>query len=139
MILNFYRHFFTSDKFFHILIPFLKKKTVDPFFALGKNQKGKLFVQDCNTHSLVPFLFEAQCTVRTYPFLFETEDFSPVVCRIHTYPVKKVTENASFRKRSPEWGFLKTPFWVPVNAHAPVKDGAVFSNYCVFHWTGKKD
>ena len=75
MILNFCRHFFTSDKFFHILIPFLKKKTVDPFFALGKNQKGKLFVQDCNTHSLVPFLFEAQCTVRTYPFLFETEDF----------------------------------------------------------------
>ena len=83
MILNFCRHFFTSDKFFHILIPFLKKKTVDPFFALGKNQKGKLFVQDCNTHSLVPFLFEAQCTVRTYPFLFETEDFSPVVCRPH--------------------------------------------------------
>ena len=75
MILNFCRHFFTSDKFFHILIPFLKKKTVDPFFALGKNQKGKLFVQDCNTHSLVPFLFEAQCTVRTYPFSFETEDF----------------------------------------------------------------
>lgn len=68
MILNFCRHFFTSDKFFHILIPFLKKETEDPFFELGKNQKGKLFVQDCNTHSLVPFLFEAQCTVRTYPF-----------------------------------------------------------------------
>ena len=57
MILNFCRHFFTSDKFFHILIPFLKKETEDPFFALGKNQKGKLFAQDCNTHSLVPFFF----------------------------------------------------------------------------------
>lgn len=75
MILDFCRHLFAPDKFFHILIPFLEKKTVDPLFALGKNQKGKLFVQDCNTHSLVPFLFEARCTVRTYPFLFKTEDF----------------------------------------------------------------
>lgn len=122
MILNFCRHLFAPDKFFHILIPFLKKKTVDPFFALGKNKKGKMFVQDCNTHSLIflSFSSEARCTVRTYP-------------------VKTVTENAPFRKRSPERGFLKTPFWVPVNAHAPIKDGAVFSNYCVFEWTGKKD
>lgn len=77
MILNFCRHLFAPDKFFHILIPFLKKKTVDPFFALGKNKKGKMFVQDCNTHSLVflSFSSEARCTVRTSPFLFEAEDF----------------------------------------------------------------
>ena len=35
--------------------------------------------------------------------------------------MKTVTENTSFRKRS------------------PLKDGAVFSNYCVFEWKGKKD
>jgi len=29
---------------------------------------------------------------------------------VHSYPVKTVNENATFRKRSPEWKFLKTPF-----------------------------
>ena len=28
---------------------------------------------------------------------------------VHTYRVRTVTENGSFRKRSPEWRFLKTP------------------------------
>ena len=26
-----------------------------------------------------------------------------------------------------------------VNAHAPFKDGTLFSNYCVFVWTSKND
>ena len=159
MILNFCRHLFAPDKFFHILIPFLKKKTVDPFFALGKNQQGKLFVQDCNTHSLVPFLFEARCTVRTYPFLSETEDFfsgSLPSTRIRSKrsPKTHLFENA--RRRGDFWkrhfgtpspqalaastGRIKKSIpALPVNAHAPIKDGAVFSNYCVFEWTDKND
>lgn len=54
-------------------------------------------------------------------FCLRTKIFSPVQPTVHTYPVKTVMENASFRKRS------------------PLKDGAVFSNYCVFEWKGKKD
>ena len=42
----------------------------------------------------------------TYPFL--TAIFSPVWLTVYTYPVKKVTENASFQNRYPEWRFLKT-------------------------------
>ena len=29
---------------------------------------------------------------------------------IHTYPIKTINENEAFRKRSPEWNFLKTLF-----------------------------
>ena len=29
---------------------------------------------------------------------------------VHTYPVKTIDENGTFRKRSPDWNFLKTPF-----------------------------
>ena len=28
---------------------------------------------------------------------------------------------------------------LPVNARAPVRDDTVFSDYCFFVWTGKKD
>ena len=76
MILNFCRHLFAPYKFFHVFIPFLKKRTEHSFFELGKNIKGTFrFVQDCNPHSIVPFLYEARRTVLTYPFLFENEDF----------------------------------------------------------------
>ena len=45
----------------------------------------------------------------TYQFLFKNGDFFPPVWPIvHTYPVKTVTENALYRKRSPELRFLKT-------------------------------
>ena len=44
------------------------------------------------------------------PFCLKTEIFSLVwPTTVHTYPVKTVTENASFQKRFPEWRFLKTP------------------------------
>lgn len=72
-------------------------------------------------------------------FCLRTKIFSPVQPTVHTHPVKTVIENESFRKRSPEWGFFKTQFWVPGNAHAPIKDGTVFSHYCVFEWTDKND
>ena len=49
MILNFCRHLFAPDKFFHVFIPFLKKRTEHSFFEPGKNIKGTFrFVQDCN-------------------------------------------------------------------------------------------
>ena len=35
--------------------------------------------------------------------------FSPVWPTVHTYPVKVVTKNASFQKRSPAWRFLERP------------------------------
>ena len=38
--------------------------------------------------------------------------------------------------------FLKTitsRAQIPVNAHAPIKDGTVSSHYCAFVWTGKND
>lgn len=78
--------------------------------------------------------------VRTYLFLYENGDlFYPF------WPLeraKKVTEHASFEKRSREWRFLKTQFYlnredgwnmrrflktitsraqIPVNAHSPIK------------------
>ena len=70
--------------------------------------------------------------------------FSPVWPTVHTYPVKTVTRNASFQKRSPVWrclnvllysfGWIKQRFlktitsqsWIPVNAHAPIKDRTVY-------------
>ena len=36
--------------------------------------------------------------------------FSPVWSTVHTYSLKTVTENASFKKRFPEWRLLKMPF-----------------------------
>lgn len=96
--------------------------------------------------------------VRTYLFLYENGDlFYPF------WPLeraKKVTEHASFQKRSREWRFLKTQFYlnredgwnmrrflktitsraqIPVNAHSSIKDGTVSSHYCAFVWTGKND
>ena len=41
----------------------------------------------------------------TYPFLTE---ISPGWPTVHTYPVKTVTDNASFHNRSPECRFSKT-------------------------------
>ena len=34
---------------------------------------------------------------------------------------------------------LTSQCWIPVNAHAPIKDGTVVSHYCVFMWLGKND
>lgn len=122
MILNFCRHLFAPDKFFHVFIPFLKKRTEHSFFQPGKNMKGTFrFVQDCNTHSWFLFFMRHGAPSSHIRFCLRTKIFSPVQPTVHTYPVKTVTENTSFRKRS------------------PLKDGAVFSNYCVFEWKGKKD
>ena len=51
-------------------------------------------------------------SVQTYPFLFENGyiRFVPVWRTVHRYPMKTVTENASFQKLSPERRSLKTPF-----------------------------
>ena len=43
------------------------------------------------------------------PFCLKTEIFPLVWPTVHSYPVKTVTENASFQKRFPEWRLLKTP------------------------------
>ena len=34
---------------------------------------------------------------------------------------------------------LTSQCWIPVNAHAPIKDGTVVSHYCVFMWLSKND
>lgn len=51
-------------------------------------------------------------SVQTYPFLFENGyiRFVPVWRTVHWYPMKTVTENASFQKLSPERRSLKTWF-----------------------------
>ena len=51
-------------------------------------------------------------SVQTYPFLFENGyiRFEPVWRTVHRYPMKTVTENASFQKLSPERRSLKTRF-----------------------------
>lgn len=51
-------------------------------------------------------------SVQTYPFLFENGyiRFVPVWRTVHRYPMKTVTENASFQKLSPERRSLKTRF-----------------------------
>ena len=55
-------------------------------------------------------------SVQTYPFLFENGyiRFVPVWRTVHRYPMKTVTENASFQKLSPERRSLKTGFAVLV-------------------------
>ena len=86
-------------------------------------------------------------------FLFENGDFSSVWPTVHTYPVKTVTRKASFQKRSTVWRCLNVLLysfgrikrrlsktitswsWIPVNAHAPIKDGTVYS--CMLVWPGK--
>ena len=45
--------------------------------------------------------------VHTYLFLFENAHF--FLPTVRTHPVKTITENLSFQKRSPERRFLKTP------------------------------
>lgn len=50
--------------------------------------------------------------VHKYPFLSRKNRifFSILdIEEVHTYHVKMVTENAYFKKRSPEWRVLKTP------------------------------
>ena len=41
---------------------------------------------------------------------WKTRLFYPFWVRVHTETAFSVTENEAFRKRSPEWIFLKTPF-----------------------------
>ena len=46
-----------------------------------------------------------------YPFSFENATFFVTdTAIVHTYAMKTITENATIRKRSPEWNFLKTLF-----------------------------
>ena len=49
--------------------------------------------------------------VHTYPDIFENASFFyPFWVSVHTETAFTLTENEAFRKRSPEWIFLKTPF-----------------------------
>lgn len=45
-----------------------------------------------------------------YLFSFENADFFTDTTSVHTYPIKTITENGTFRKSSPEWNFLKMLF-----------------------------
>ena len=46
-----------------------------------------------------------------YPFSFENITFLlRIPAIVHTCTMKTITENATFRKCTPEWNFLKTPF-----------------------------
>ena len=72
------------------------------------------FSRDQNLHSRATqtLATQAMCIlvlapVHTYPFSFENVTFSlRDLSSVHTYPVKTVTEKATFRKRSPKWRFL---------------------------------
>ena len=103
------------------------------------------------------------CPHRTYLFVFENGDFFPLVWPIvHPCTVKTVSGNASFqitlqsrnfRKRrlldscgcrKNEYVAVLDPRSYPAhemrrNAHAPIKEGTAFSNYCIFACTGKHD
>ena len=41
-------------------------------------------------------------------FVWKPRSTSPVWSTVHTSPAKRVTENASFQKHTPEWRFMKT-------------------------------
>ena len=62
-------------------------------------------------------------------FYFKTEIFSPVWPIVHVYPVKTVTKNTSFQKRSPEWRFFE-------NAGFSFTYGRT-NRFRVFVWTWK--
>ena len=87
-------------------------------------------------------------------FLFENGDFFLRFDLLSTRIWwKRVTRKASFQKHSPVWrclivllysfGLIKqrllktiTPrSWIPVNAHAPIKDSTVYS--CMYCWRAK--
>lgn len=56
--------------------------------------------------------------------------FSSVWPTVRTYPVKAVTENGSFEKRSPEWRFLKKPaFRIRIDG----RKRRFFENHDVIH------
>ena len=42
--------------------------------------------------------------------IWKSNFFFTHTASVHTYPMKSINENATFRKRSPEWSFLKTLF-----------------------------
>ena len=44
-------------------------------------------------------------------FIWKRNFFFTDTASVHTYPMKTINENGTFRKRSPEWNFLKTLFW----------------------------
>ena len=44
-------------------------------------------------------------------FVWKRNFFVADTASVHTYPMKTVTEDATFWKRSSEWNFLKTPFF----------------------------
>ena len=43
-------------------------------------------------------------------FIWKRSFFLTNRVSVHTRPIKKINENGTFRKRSPEWNFLKTLF-----------------------------
>ena len=43
-------------------------------------------------------------------FIWKHNFFFTDTASVHTYPMKTINENGTFRKRSPEWNFLKTLF-----------------------------
>ena len=47
-------------------------------------------------------------------FIWKLNFFFTDTASVHTYPIKTINEDGTFRKRSPEWNFLKTLFYVNV-------------------------
>ena len=47
-------------------------------------------------------------------FIWKLNFFLTDTASVHTYPIKTINEDGTFRKRSPEWNFLKTLFYVNV-------------------------
>ena len=72
-----------------------------------RRSKPILFFYCCwkiNEHSLFSLRIRPRQHVSV---LFENGYFfSPAWPTVQTYPIKTITENASFQKRSPEWRFL---------------------------------
>ena len=62
-------------------------------------------------------------------FILKRKFFSPVWPIVHVYPVKTVTKNTSFQKRSPEWRFFE-------NAGFSFTYGRT-NRFRVFVWTWK--
>ena len=75
------------------------------YFLFTSGQKpfcGKFKVIRMKPDSLAP-----STRIRIF---WKTHLFYPFWVRVHTETAFSVTENEAFRKRSPEWIFLKTPF-----------------------------
>ena len=60
----------------------------------------------------IPDLYQFRAPSTCIRFRLKTQLFFYGLAFRPQYPVKTVTENATFQKHSPEWTFLKTPFFV---------------------------